>query len=74
VRFALDETARAQLSVYDVMGRKVATLVDAPVPAGEHTVRWNGRAADGSTVASGVYLLRLQAGERVATRRLTVVR
>ncbi len=74
VRFALDETARAQLSVYDVMGRKVATLVDAPVPAGEHEVRWNGRAADGSTVASGVYLLRLQAGERVATRRLTVVR
>jgi hypothetical protein len=74
VSFSLNETDHAQLSVYDVMGRKVATLVDAPVPAGEHTVRWNGRAADGSTVASGVYLLRLQAGERVATRRLTVVK
>jgi hypothetical protein len=74
VRFALQETARAQLSVYDVMGRKVATLVDRAVEAGEHTVRWNGRSADGSTVASGVYLLRLQAGDRVATRRLTVVR
>ena len=74
VSFSLNETDHAQLAVYDVMGRKVATLVDAPVPAGEHEVRWNGRAADGSTVASGVYLLRLQAGERVATRRLTVVR
>ncbi len=74
VRFALQEAAHAQLSVYDVMGRKVATLVDARLQAGEHEARWNGRSADGSTVASGVYLLRLQAGERVATRRLTVVR
>jgi hypothetical protein len=74
VSFSLNETDHAQLSVYDVMGRKVATLVDRAVEAGEHEVRWNGRAADGSTVASGVYLLRLQAGERVATRRLTVVK
>ena len=74
VRFALDETAPVQLAVYDVMGRKVAMLVDGPVAAGEHEVRWNGRSADGRSVASGVYLLRLEAGDRVATRRLTVVK
>jgi flagellar hook assembly protein FlgD len=52
----------------------VATLVDQPMQAGAHEVRWDGRSASGSTVASGVYLLRLEAGERVATQRMTVVR
>lgn len=74
VGFALDEAGPVSLSVYDVMGRKVATLVDRALQAGAHEVRWNGRAADGSTVASGVYLIRLEAGERVATQRLTVVK
>jgi hypothetical protein len=74
VSFSLGETSPVTLAVYNVMGRKVATLVDAPVEAGQHEVRWNGRSADGSAVASGVYLLRLEAGDRVATRRLTVVR
>jgi hypothetical protein len=74
VSFTLDEAAPVQLAVYDVMGRRVATLVDQPMQAGAHEVRWDGRSASGSTVASGVYLLRLEAGERVATQRMTVVR
>ena len=74
VSFSLDEAGPATLAVYDVMGRKVATLVDQPMPAGAHEVRWDGRSASGRAVASGVYLLRLQAGDRVATRRLTVVK
>lgn len=74
VSFALDEMMPVQLSVFDVMGRKVATLVDAPMNAGQHEARWNGRSEDGRSVASGVYLLRLEAGDRVATRRLTVVK
>ena len=74
VDFALDEATPVQLSVYDVMGRKVATLIDRPLTAGQHEVQWNGRSADGSAVASGMYLLRLQAGDQIATRRLTVVK
>ena len=74
LQFDLPEPVDVTLSIYDVMGRKVATLVDQPLQAGAHEVRWDGRSASGSTVASGVYLLRLQAGEQVATRRLTVVK
>jgi phospholipase/lecithinase/hemolysin len=74
VSFALDEATPVTLAVYDVMGRKVATLIDAPMDAGQHEVRWDGRSTSGAAVASGVYLLRLQAGEKIATRRLTVVK
>jgi hypothetical protein len=74
LQFDLPEPVDVTLSVYDVMGRRVATLVDQPMQAGAHEVRWDGRSASGSTVASGVYLLRLEAGERVATQRMTVVK
>ncbi|NBB87496.1 MAG: T9SS type A sorting domain-containing protein [Bacteroidetes bacterium] len=72
--FTLDEAGPVTLSVYDMMGRRVATLVDGLKQSGQHEVRWDGSTDRGTTVASGVYLLRLEAGERVATQRMTVVR
>jgi hypothetical protein len=74
VGFTLPAATDVRLAVYDVMGRKVATLIDQAMDAGQHEVRWTGRSAEGQAVASGVYLIRLEADERVATRRLTVVK
>lgn len=57
------------LAAYDLLGRKVAVLVDGPVAAGSHSVSF-----DASRLPSGVYLLRLQSGNEVATRKVTLVR
>jgi hypothetical protein len=57
-----------------MMGRKVATLVDGVRSGGPHTVSWNGRADGGQDLASGVYLLRMQASGQTFTQRVTVVR
>lgn len=57
------------LTVYDVLGREVATLVDGRKEAGEHVVTWN---AEG--VPSGVYFYRLVAGDFVQTRMMTIIR
>jgi hypothetical protein len=59
VRFALPTAGRARLSVYDLAGRRVATPVDGLLPAGRHSVVWNGRNQAGLPVASGVYFLEL---------------
>jgi hypothetical protein len=72
--FRLPEAAPVRLDVYDVMGRRVATVVDRSMAAGDHAVRWNGRSEVGQPLASGVYFYRLEAGSHVETRRLTVVR
>lgn len=72
--FSIAESNPVTLTVYDVMGRKVATVVDATLSSGTHTVTWNGRAEGGEELASGVYLVRLKAGDQVQTRRLTIVR
>ena len=55
IRFALSQTEHVRLCVYDIQGRLVATLVNGVVPAGQHSVPWQGRTDNGSSVASGVY-------------------
>ena len=74
IEFVVPEQMDVTLSIYDVMGRKVATLLQRDVAAGQHEIQWDGRSESGARLASGLYLMRLQAGNRIATRRLTIVR
>ncbi len=75
VSFQLAAVSKAELVVYDVLGRRVTTLVDEIRPAGQYSVRW-----DASTCASGMYLLRLVATPTAgglpfsAVRKLALVR
>ncbi|HJQ96981.1 MAG TPA: FlgD immunoglobulin-like domain containing protein, partial [Candidatus Polarisedimenticolaceae bacterium] len=72
--FSLASRGRARLGVYDLLGRRVATLVDADLPGGVHAAVWNGRDATGARVPSGVYLADLQAGGERRTCRIVRVR
>ncbi|MBZ0268314.1 T9SS type A sorting domain-containing protein [bacterium] len=74
VTFATPQPSTVRLDVFDVTGRRVIRLVDGPLPAGSHTARWDGRDASGSRVASGVYLLRLSAGDEVRTKDMVLMR
>ncbi|MCD4828422.1 MAG: T9SS type A sorting domain-containing protein [Candidatus Cloacimonetes bacterium] len=69
IAFSLTEPAHTTLCVYDVRGRFVAQLVDEPRDAGEHTVTWE---AEGC--ASGVYLLRMEAGGTSHTQRMLLLK
>ncbi len=69
IRFELPETTGVRLTVHDVLGREVATLVDDEVDAGRHTAR-----LDAADLPSGTYLVRLTAGSFVETQRVTLVR
>lgn len=62
IRFATPAAERVRLAVYGLDGRRLATLVDADMPAGEHEAIWDGRDARGRPVASGMYVCRLEAG------------
>ena len=62
VGFALPEASDVRLVVYDMMGREVTTLIDTNLGAGRYQARWEGKNDFGNTVASGVYILRMTAG------------
>ena len=69
IRFTTPSAGPVRLAVYDLLGRRVAVLADGVLPAGTHPVAWR---TDG--LASGVYVLRLEAEGGVRTRRVTLVR
>jgi choice-of-anchor B domain-containing protein len=74
IRFDLPVAGPARLAVYSLDGRLVKTLASGRQTAGRHAVTWNGRDDGGHDVASGVYVMRLEAGPSEATRKLTLVK
>ncbi len=72
--FALPEASSVRLTVYDVLGREVATLASGRRAAGTYTATWDGRTATGTPAPSGVYLYRIEAGSFVQTRRMTLLK
>jgi len=74
ITFQMNRRAHARLFIYDVNGARVRTLVDGELPAGAHSVAWNGTDARGQTVASGVYYYRLDAGGQSATKQMVLLK
>jgi hypothetical protein len=69
IRYGLPHKTAVQLSIFNTLGQQVAELVNREQEAGYHEVKF-----DGSKLASGVYLYRIQAGSYVATKKLLLVR
>ena len=73
VWYSLARSQHVTLTVHDLSGRRVATLVDGVREAGRFTATWDGRDHAGRRVASGTYLLRLTAEDGVTSRRVVMV-
>ena len=69
IRFSLPIDSEVSLSIYNLQGREVSTLIDANLDAGYHSVIWN---ADNN--ASGVYFVKMVAGDFVNTQKLILVK
>jgi len=74
IRFTLPESGAVTLTVHDLLGRRVATLVDGDLAEGTHSVRWNGRDAAGTVAQSGVYMYTLRTATTVETRRMLLAK
>ena len=74
VSFALPERGHVELAVYDVAGRRVATIFSGEKGAGAHDVQWNGRDERGRLVSAGVYFCRIEAGTQSITRKMVMMR
>jgi flagellar hook assembly protein FlgD len=74
VRFSISRAGPVRLAIYNTLGQRVVVLAAGEQEAGVHVLRWDGRDDRGAPVASGVYLCRLQTGEREQTRKLLLLR
>ena len=74
IRFSIASKEHVQLMVYDVAGRRVATLVDERRPADIYKITWDGLNDSGERVASGVYFFRLRAGKFTRTKKMLLLK
>jgi lysophospholipase L1-like esterase len=69
IKYNISQTSMVTLKVYDLLGRKVATLVNREQKAGNYTVNF-----DASKLASGIYIYRIQAGDFSVTKKMTLLK
>jgi len=74
IDFALPENTHVKLEVFNILGRRVAVLLDRDMEAGTHNLVWNSTSGSGSQVASGVYFYRLKAGDYVGSRKMLLLK
>lgn len=75
IRYDLPSSGPVRLAVYDAGGRLLRMLRDRGAqPAGRFEAPWDGRTAAGEDAGTGVYFVRMEAGGRVLTRKLTLIR
>ncbi len=74
IEYSISERAYTTIAVYNILGHKVASLVDGIIPAGNHRAVWNGTDQSGKPVASGIYLYRMEAGEFVDSRKMLLLK
>jgi len=72
--FSMPRSTPVRLTVHDLAGRLVATLVDGTLPAGGHAVTWQGDDATGRAVGAGLYFARLTTPDGTSVRRLALIK
>ena len=73
IPYQLPTSAHVRLEVFNLLGQRLATLVDAERSAGVHTAEWNATDAAGRAVGAGVYIYRLSVGDQTESRRMVLV-
>ena len=69
LNFALPVDSKVSLSIYDLQGREISRLINSNMHAGYHSVVWNADAQ-----ASGVYFVKMMAGEYISTQKLMLIK
>ena len=74
IRFEIGKQENVQLVIYDLLGRKVRTLVNETYSPGMHVLRWDAMNDNRSPVSSGAYIYRIKAGELIDHKKMILMR
>lgn len=74
IRYELKQASFVTLTVYNLLGQRVRTLVHSEMPAGSYDVMWDARSDSGAPVASGIYLYRIKAGNFSEIKKMVLIR
>jgi len=73
IGYQIAEISNVELTVFDITGKKVCTLVNEKKPAGSYQVQWDGRNSEGNMVSSGIYFYVLRAGNEISSAKRMIL-
>jgi hypothetical protein len=74
ITYVLPKSSSVKMSIFDIQGKEIITLLDTKQEAGYHSITWDSKDKTGLTAPAGIYLYRLKAGERIITKKLTLIK
>ncbi len=74
IRFQIPQPEHVTITVYDILGRQVNKLINGLYKAGSHQVHWNGKNERGQSVASGLYIYRIKAGNFMQSKKMLLLK
>ncbi len=74
ISYSLTQKTEVRISVYNIIGQKVKTLIHTVQDAGNHTVKWDGTSVSGNVVASGIYLYKLETANEAVTKKMILLK
>jgi hypothetical protein len=74
IDYYIPKRNRVTISIYNLIGQKVAIIVDEVKPVGRHSIIWDGRDNRSKRVASGIYFYRLQVGDRAESKKMILLK
>ncbi len=73
-QFTLPKSSHVKIEIFNIVGQKVAILVDGDMKPGIYAADWNGRDVNGKSVSSGIYFYRMQAGDFSDMKKMVLVK
>ena len=74
LRYDLPENNMVNITIYDMLGRQVKTLINQAQDAGFKSIIWNAKNDYGKPVSAGIYLYQIQAGEYISTKKMVLLK
>ena len=74
IQYDLPEKSYVSITIYDLMGKRVKTLVNSKQDAGYRSIHWNATSDLGQPVSAGMYIYTIQAGEFRQTRKMVLLK
>lgn len=74
INYSIDRAEFVTLKIYDIIGREVAELVNSIISSGDHTIIFNGKNQNGEILPSGIYIYTLRNGNRIISKKMTLLK
>ena len=74
IQYTLPDPAQVTIRIYDGLGKELRTILDAYQTSGTHKVKWDGKDANGISVASGFYIYRIDAGGKAESKMMVLMK